>query len=220
MGLVAPHHVGSSWIRGWTHDCCICRWISYPLSHQGSSRSFLWPPSPLCFVSSFLPRPLPCGNLIIWVGIPPHSVGDTLITFGVFSHCRQHPLSNRPQQPCGHQSWPLTLLFSSIVCFIICNFPSMVKGDWIFKPGVVYFFYTFANIGLPTWFSGKESACQCRSCGFDPWVRKIPWRRKWQPTPVFLPGESPWTEEPGGLQSMGSQRAGHNWVHMPPHAEA
>ena len=43
------------------------------------------------------------------------------------------------------------------------------------------------------WLSGKESACQCRSrkrCGFDPWVGKIPWRRKWQPTPVFLPGES------------------------------
>ena len=39
-----------------------------------------------------------------------------------------------------------------------------------------------------------------------PWVRKIPWRRKGQPAPVFLPGESiPWTEEPGGLQSMGSQ---------------
>ena len=36
----------------------------------------------------------------------------------------------------------------------------------------------------------------------DPWVGKIPWRRAWQPTPVFLPGESPWTEEPGGLQSM------------------
>ena len=31
-----------------------------------------------------------------------------------------------------------------------------------------------------------------------------------QPTPVFLPGESPWTEDPGGLKSMGSQRAGHN----------
>ena len=29
-----------------------------------------------------------------------------------------------------------------------------------------------------------------RRCGFDPWVRKIPWRRKWQPTPIFLPGES------------------------------
>ena len=39
---------------------------------------------------------------------------------------------------------------------------------------------------------GKESTCQCRRCkrcGFNPWVEKIPWRRKWQPTPVFLPGE-------------------------------
>ena len=35
----------------------------------------------------------------------------------------------------------------------------------------------------------------------NPWVGKIPWRRAWQPTPVFLPGESPWTEEPGGLCS-------------------
>ena len=41
--------------------------------------------------------------------------------------------------------------------------------------------------------------------GFNPGVRKIPWRRAGQPTPVFLPGESPWTEEPGRLQSMGSQ---------------
>ena len=41
--------------------------------------------------------------------------------------------------------------------------------------------------------SGKESASQCRrhrKCGFDPWVRKVPWRRKWQPPLVFLPGES------------------------------
>jgi len=37
----------------------------------------------------------------------------------------------------------------------------------------------------------------------ETWVGKIPWRRAWQPTPVFLPGESPWTEEPGGLQSWG-----------------
>ena len=33
---------------------------------------------------------------------------------------------------------------------------------------------------------------------FQPWVGKIPWRKAWQPTPVFLPGGSPWTEEPGG----------------------
>ena len=38
---------------------------------------------------------------------------------------------------------------------------------------------------------GKETSCQCRRCGFDSCVGKIPRRRKWQPTPVFLPGESP-----------------------------
>ena len=45
---------------------------------------------------------------------------------------------------------------------------------------------------LPRWLKGKESACQCRRRRrhqFNPWVRKIPWRRKWQPTPVFLPGK-------------------------------
>ena len=43
------------------------------------------------------------------------------------------------------------------------------------------------------WLSGKEFTCQCRRHkrrGFDPWVGKIPWRRAWQPSPVFLPGES------------------------------
>ena len=47
--------------------------------------------------------------------------------------------------------------------------------------------------GLPRWLSGKESGCQCRRhrrCEFDPWVGTIPWRRKWQCTPVFLPRES------------------------------
>jgi len=38
---------------------------------------------------------------------------------------------------------------------------------------------------------GRERIClPNRRCRFDPWVEKIPWRRKWQPTPVFLPGES------------------------------
>ena len=45
---------------------------------------------------------------------------------------------------------------------------------------------------LPRWLSCKESACQRsrhRRCDFDSWVGKIPWRRKWQPTLVFLPGK-------------------------------
>ena len=48
-------------------------------------------------------------------------------------------------------------------------------------------------LGIPGDASGEEPACQCRRCKrhrFDPWVGKIPWRTAWQPTPVFLPGES------------------------------
>jgi len=50
--------------------------------------------------------------------------------------------------------------------------------------------------------SGEELTCQSgryKRCRFSPWIGKISWRRAQQPTPVFLPGESPWTEEPGGL---------------------
>jgi len=49
------------------------------------------------------------------------------------------------------------------------------------------------NMGFAGGASGKEPACQCRRCkraGFDPWVRKIPGKRAWQLTPVFLPGKS------------------------------
>ena len=46
---------------------------------------------------------------------------------------------------------------------------------------------------------------------------KIPWRRAWKSTPVFMFVESPQTEEPGGLQSMGSQRVRHNWLSTTQH---
>ena len=62
--------------------------------------------------------------------------------------------------------------------------------------------------------SGKEPTCQSRRHNihdFDPWLGRIPWRRAWQPIPVFLPGESQWAEEPGGLQCIGSHVVGHDW---------
>ena len=46
--------------------------------------------------------------------------------------------------------------------------------------------------------------------GFDPWVRKIPLKKKMSTHPSMLAWEIPWTEEPGRLQSMGSQRIGHD----------
>ena len=51
----------------------------------------------------------------------------------------------------------------------------------------------YFSLGLPGGASAQEPGCQSRShkpLGFDPWVGKIPWTRAWQPTPVFLPGES------------------------------
>ena len=54
--------------------------------------------------------------------------------------------------------------------------------------------FTFTSLsvfkGFPGGSDGKESACKSRRLGFNPWVEKIPWRRAWQPTPVFFRGES------------------------------
>ena len=64
--------------------------------------------------------------------------------------------------------------------------------------------------GFPGGTSGKQTACQCRRhkrCGFDSWVGKIPWRRKWQPTPIFLPGKFHGQRSLGGLQFMGFQKS-------------
>ena len=83
----------------------------------------------------------------------------------------------------------------------------------LLQSGMVYILYKLENLAtngqlslhgnlnmgeqsvfnFPGVASGKESTCQCRrhkSCKFDPWVGKIPWSRKQQPTPVFLPGTS------------------------------
>ena len=67
--------------------------------------------------------------------------------------------------------------------------------------------------GFPGGTSGKEPAFECKRRkrpGSDSWIGKIPWRKKWQPTPVFFTWRIPWTEQPGGPQSMGLQRVGHD----------
>jgi len=57
-------------------------------------------------------------------------------------------------------------------------------------------------LGFPGGSDGKESTCNVGDLGSIPGLER--------PPPLFLPGESPWTEEPGGLQSMGLQRVGHD----------
>ena len=72
------------------------------------------------------------------------------------------------------------------------------------------------SLGLPGWCRSKESACQRKinkRCEFNPWVGRIPWRRKWQSTPVFLPRESHEQRSLVGYSPWGRKRGGRDWVH-------
>ena len=80
---------------------------------------------------------------------------------------------------------------------------------------------------LPRRLSGKESASQCRRRKFNPWVGKMLWRRKWQPTPVFLPGEShgqrnlvgysPWSDKESDMNEHVHTKFKIKWLTLPPH---
>ena len=65
-------------------------------------------------------------------------------------------------------------------------------------------------MGLLRWLSGKDSSFQCRRTDFNPQVRYIPWRRKWQPTPIFLPGNSHRQRSLEGYSAWGHKRVRHN----------
>ena len=70
----------------------------------------------------------------------------------------------------------------------------------------------FKSLRLQRWLSGKESGCQSKRHEFDPCVRKISWRRKWQPTPVFLPGKSHGQKSMSGYSPWGHKRVRQNLV--------
>ena len=75
--------------------------------------------------------------------------------------------------------------------------------------------YLNANI-ISSWASLVTQTVKNQPAMQETWVRSLgwkdPWRRTQQPTPVFLPGEPPWREKPGGLESMEVQRVGHDWT--------
>ena len=73
-----------------------------------------------------------------------------------------------------------------------------------------------APLGFPGGTVCKETTCSSGDWSSIPGWGKISWRRKWQSTPVFLPGKSLGQKKPGGLQSMGSPRVRHNLVTKPP----
>ena len=71
------------------------------------------------------------------------------------------------------------------------------------------------GLGSPGGSDGKESAYQCRRGkrgGFDSWVGKIPLEEEMATHSNILAWRIPWAKKPGRMQSMGSQRVGHNWA--------
>ena len=75
--------------------------------------------------------------------------------------------------------------------------------------GVICYLLIYCMV-LPWWLGGKEFTWQCKRGMFNLWVRKIPWRKKWQPTPVFLPGKSRGQRSLAGYCPWGSQRVRHD----------
>ena len=93
-----------------------------------------------------------------------------------------------------------SILYIFSVSFFFFNWSIFAVHDYMLQVSNI--------VGFPGSASGKEPTCQSRRhkrLGFCPWVGMIPWRRAWPPTPLLLPGESPWTGESGGLQPTGLQ---------------
>ena len=89
-----------------------------------------------------------------------------------------------------------------------------VGHDWVTN----VFTFTQKDGFFPGGTSGTEPTCQCRRherCRFSPCIRKIPWPRKWQSTPVGVDGQNPMDRRAWqAIQSMGSQRVGHGWSNL------
>jgi len=115
-----------------------------------------------------------------------------------------------------HIGWTTWLVFIRTVLISLLKIQDLLQCIMIFFYEILVTSYLIN--GLPRWLSDIEPACQCRRhrrWRLVPWVGKIPWKRAWTHTRThscILAWRIPWTEETGGLQSMGSQRVGHHWT--------
>ena len=92
---------------------------------------------------------------------------------------------------CVTNSRPIHIIINDTISFLFCG--------WV-----------ILHVGLPWWLSGKDPACRCRRHEFDLWFWKIAWRRKWQPTLVFLLGKSHGQRSLAGYSPWSCKRVRHN----------
>ena len=96
---------------------------------------------------------------------------------------------------CPHLLPPLSPTFFS---------PSIIRQ----RPGIFYVIEQLLPLSLFIFdVEHFQSQCRCQRRRFDTWVGKIPWRRKWQPTPVFLPGESQGQRSLAGYSPWGHKKS-------------
>ena len=160
---------------------------------------------------------LPCSHFLnLFSVLYPHCHWEALS----FHHLCHEPL----HRPRVSSQAPLPTVCPSSVCLSYtqiclfkiqvwwCPFPLYNVHGLLVDDVALHLIFNLHFPSLPWWLRWESICLQCGRPEFNPCVRQILWRRKWQPTPVLLPGKIPWTEEPGGLQSMGLQRVGHDCV--------
>ena len=97
---------------------------------------------------------------------------------------------------------PHSMVASGQFVFHVTWFEVLLKEISSLSHCIVFLY--FVAFRLPWWLRWYRICLQCRRPGFDPLVWRIPWRREWQPTPVFLPGES------HGQRSLEDKRLGYS----------
>ena len=142
-----------------------------------------------------------CGILALWPGIKPKSPAPQG-RFSATGPPRKSPIPGSGRSSGEGKGYPLQCSgledsMDSIVLGVTKNQTQLSAFHFLYR---LLLASLVAQMIPEIWRSG-----------FDPWVWKIPWRRVWQPTPVFLPGESPWTEEPS-YSPEGSPRVKHDWT--------
>ena len=101
----------------------------------------------------------------------------------------------------------LAMQCTLVIFPFLCNFLFSLE----FITVSVFNWCYFCFLGFSGGSDDKESACNVWELGLIPGLERFPGGRAWQPTPVFWPRESPWTEEPEGYSPWGL-RVGHNWA--------
>ena len=129
---------------------------------------------------------------------PPYFVSYSLLSFPLHPHLSAYSLW-----------WD----FGRLKISSLWKGPGLVND--VYKSTFKNHFHLLTSSIFPGGSDGKSICLQCRRPRFDPWVRKIPWRRKWQPTPVLLPGKSHGRRSVIGYNPWGHKESDMTeWLHF------